>query len=222
MESEEIKPFKWTSDYILDQLEKGYPPNEYAFFRELRIGTGYGKDSESRLDAYSIHYMKGKRNVTTCFEIKISKSDFLHEIKKPKKRRPGLRLSHQFYFVTPENLVKIEEVPVECGLIFVTESGELKTIIKAPYRESMPTWQFMATVCRRFDSVRRKEWEYDEKLKAAIYEREAVTRSCLERHLKKWQDWKIGSREVPDKILDALEDLRDEVEAALASNRRYR
>jgi hypothetical protein len=34
------------SDAVLDALEKMYPPDKYAFFRELRIGGGFAKDSQ--------------------------------------------------------------------------------------------------------------------------------------------------------------------------------
>jgi hypothetical protein len=136
--------------FILNVLKDSLDPLKFAFFDELRIGGGFGKDSEQRFDAWSICYYPSKRNVTTCYEIKISKSDFLHEIKNPKKRRAGLRLSNEFYFVTPEDLLKITDIPVECGLKEVTESGKIKTIIPAPFRDiEPPTWLFLSSVCRR-------------------------------------------------------------------------
>lgn len=36
-----------------------------------------------------------------CYEVKISRADFLSELKQPIKRRIGLRYSNEFYFVTP-------------------------------------------------------------------------------------------------------------------------
>lgn len=138
------------SDFILRILGKEYPKDKYAFFEELRIGGGFSKDSEQRFDAYSICYFPSKRNVTSCFEIKISRNDYLSEMKKPKKRRAGLRLANEFYFVTPEGLLEVTEVPVECGLMEVTESGHIKTIIHAPFRDvEPPTWLFTASIARR-------------------------------------------------------------------------
>lgn len=212
---------KWTAPLVIKQLEGLHPADEWAFFVELRVGTGYGKDSQQSFDAYAIHYMKGKRNVTRCYEIKVSRSDFFSEIKKPLKRRAGLRLSHEFYFVTPKGLVKIEEVPAECGLIEVEENGKIEVTIEAPYREALPTWQFLATISRRLDASRRLEQEFEEKVRSALYEREAITRSCLERHLEKWRKHNIGSREIPDKILDAMEDLKLEVEDSMQRNRKW-
>jgi len=138
------------SAFILNALRHKYPKDQHAFFEELRIGGGFGKDSEQRFDAWAICYYPSKRNVTTCFEVKVSVSDFKVEIRNPKKRRAGLRLSNEFYFVTPEGLLEITDIPVECGLIEVTELGNLKVVIPAPYRDiEPPTWMFMASVCRR-------------------------------------------------------------------------
>jgi hypothetical protein len=39
-----------------------------------------------------------------------------------------------------------------------------------------------------------------------------ATNIALERHIRKWQKHNIGSREIPDKILDAMEDLKRDVD----------
>lgn len=220
---EEKVKFKFTSDFIISQLELYHTPDEWAFFVELRLGTGYGKDSEQRFDAWAIHYLKGKRNVSRCYEIKVSRSDFQSELKKPLKRRAGLRLSNEFYFVCPKGMVKVEEVPVECGLIEVDERGTLETVIEAPFRDTWPcTWQFMAVICKRLDTARRMEYEAEQKIKGIVYEREGIARTALERHLEKWRNHKIGSREIPDHILAAMEDLALDVEESFKLNRKYK
>ena len=51
-------------------------------------------------------------------EIKVSRADFLAEIKrKPLKRRAGLRLSNESYFVAPKGIIEIDELPPEAGLL---------------------------------------------------------------------------------------------------------
>jgi hypothetical protein len=54
-----------------------------------------------------------------CYEVKTSRADFLSEIKRPLKRRIGMRYSNEF--VTPATLVSVAEIPPECGL--VVEAG---------------------------------------------------------------------------------------------------
>lgn len=202
-----------SASQILKALEEAHDPKQWAFFHELRIGTGYGKDSEQRLDSWSIHYFPSKRNVTRCYEIKISRSDFKSEIKKPLKRRPGLRLSNEFYFVTPQNLLDPAEIPPECGLMEVDSKGGLKIKLQAPFRDVMPpTWLFMSAICRRLD--RERYLALNAKFKSEAYQRmaEIATGIALDRHLDKWRKHNSGSREIPDRIVQALEDVKYEVD----------
>ena len=52
-----------------------------------------------------------------CYEVKTSRGDFLSELKRPLKRRIGMRYSNEFYFATPAALVSAAEIPAECGLV---------------------------------------------------------------------------------------------------------
>jgi len=202
-----------TSAQIITVLEKSHDPKQWAFFNELRIGTGYGKDAEQRFDAWAIHYFPSKRNVTRCYEIKTSRSDFQSEIRKPLKRRPGLRLANEFYFVVPENLIDPAEIPPECGLMYVSAKGDLKIVVAAPFRDVMPpTWLFTAALCRRLDAERALAAHIRLKGELAIRMAEGATNIALARHLRKWREHNVGSRETPDRIVAALEDLKREVD----------
>lgn len=193
------------TDEVMEKLKMMHDPRKWAGFEELRIGTGFGKDSEGRLDYWAIHYYPSKRNVVRCYELKVSRSDFKHELASPIKRRAGLRLSNEFYFVTPKGLCRIEEIPVECGLMEVGENGEMETIIKAPYRDTHPpTWLFVSSICRRMDKPRLGEFlefmKEDGKLEMYGH---AVTQA-LQEHIHRWQNFNQGNKEIPDKIADAL------------------
>ncbi len=107
-----------------------------------------------------------------CYEVKTSRADFLSELKHPLKRRIGMRYSNEFYFVTPADLVRLGEIPPECGLV---EAGyatfaEWKRLMPrhagffhydqetmaycmitapAPWRDTPgPTWQLVAAMIR--------------------------------------------------------------------------
>jgi len=107
-----------------------------------------------------------------CYEAKTSRADFLSELKRPLKRRIGMRYSNEFYFVTPADLVRITEIPPECGLAEAGYAtfGEWKVLIRrhagffnydpetrtycmitvpAPWRDTPgPTWQLLAAMLR--------------------------------------------------------------------------
>lgn len=188
--------------FIINALKNKYPEKDYGFFVELRIGGGFSKDSEQRFDAWSISYFPSKRNVTTCFEVKISKSDFMHEIKNPKKRRAGLRLANEFYFVTPEGLLEITDIPPECGLLEVTEGGLIRTTIHAPFRDiEPPTWLFLSSICRRTiaeEYVREANQAYWSNLTLIFKQKvmQILNRSSFE--------WKHKGNEVTEKAIDKV------------------
>jgi len=108
--------------------------------------TGYGL---SECDVISI----SKSNYIYEYEVKISKSDFKADFKKEKHKLmlEGIGVKERlikennnmvrdiwyltpnyFYFVVPENLIPIEDIPQYAGLIYMNEKQEFETIKKAP------------------------------------------------------------------------------------------
>ena len=162
---------------IRQALEVRYRLPLWASFRELRAGSGYGKRSEQRIDLWTINTQPHQHLKRIAFEIKVSRADFLHELEQPLKRRGALILSNQYYFVTPVGLVKPSELPIECGLIEIAETGFKKTpegggwfyygfarspwwyreVVDAPVRESvLPTWRFVASLARRMIKIEQE------------------------------------------------------------------
>lgn len=128
-------------------------PREWIYFEECPVGTG-GKGTNF-MDAYVIATWPSAGNKRTAFEIKTSRADFLSELKKPEKRRKAMLFSNDFYFVAPKGMIKVEELPPDCGLMEADVFNDaLRLSIKspAPTRESIrPTWNFVATLLRRYD-----------------------------------------------------------------------
>jgi hypothetical protein len=146
--------------------------SEWLFLRELRVGTGRQNGGAQRLDAFALNTLPHLAMKRVCYEVKTSRADFLCEIRRPLKRRIGMRYSNEFYFVTPAALISIAELPPECGLV---EAGratfpEWKDLIgrhagffdydpktqaycmitaPAPWRDTPgPTWQLVAAMMR--------------------------------------------------------------------------
>lgn len=146
--------------------------SEWVFLRELRLGTGRRNSSLQRLDAFALNCLPHTAMKRICYEVKVSRADFLCEVRQPLKRRAGMRFSNEFYFVTPPGLVDLSEVPVDCGLIeagimtpdqwnaLMKEKGGFchfdgKTgafcmlAAPAPWRETPgPTWQLTGAMIR--------------------------------------------------------------------------
>jgi len=167
--------------HLIDTVERALhaSQSEWLFFRELRVGTGRRNGNLQRLDAFALNSLPYTGMKRVCYEVKVSRGDFLAELKHPLKRRIGMRYSNEFYFVTPGGLVKPEEIPPECGLIeagratleewrahIVRQAGFFyyepvaaeycMITVPAPWRDTPgPTWQLTAAMLRH----QRREFE---------------------------------------------------------------
>jgi hypothetical protein len=124
------------------------------------------------MDAFALNCLPHLAMKRVCYEVKLSRADFLAELKQPLKRRVGMRYSNEFYFVTPAGLAHAGEVPAECGLIeagaatpdewkllqrrhagfFHYDPGTSRycmITIPAPWRDTPgPSWQLLAAMVR--------------------------------------------------------------------------
>ena len=116
---------------MMNLYEKGHSP----------ITSHFTHMGMQEMDIISI----SKADYIYEYEVKISKSDFLADFKKPKhtlitekkfiketKKDIFYLVPNYFYFVVPENLVNVEEVLEYAGLIYVTEKQDYNIVKKAP------------------------------------------------------------------------------------------
>ena len=112
---------------------------------ELPDSTG---QEERRIDLFVMFLwnMHGQKRI--AYEVKVSRADFLSEIRHPEKRAFALSVSNEYYFVTPPGLVRPSEIPEEAGLVEVSSSG-VRVKRKAPFRVTeRPPWYFVAALVR--------------------------------------------------------------------------
>ena len=110
-------------------LHRRYAPNEWIYLEEVRLGTGWDGfflpghhvaiRSDQRVDGLAINCYKSKSYRRIAIEVKIARGDFLKEVNNPDKRIGAMMISNQFYFAAPEGLIKVDELPEDCGLIEV-------------------------------------------------------------------------------------------------------
>jgi len=83
------------------------------------------------------------------FEVKVSRSDWLNEVKKPNKNDSIKQYCDRFWLViTSEDMVKEGELPDSWGMMVVSGAG-LKIVKKAPKLEPIPlTKSFVAMMMR--------------------------------------------------------------------------
>ena len=68
---------------------------------------------------------------TVVLEAKTSRPDFLRDRAKSHKATDEMGLGRWRYYICPENLIKVEDLPPKYGLIWVTKGGQVKVIAGA-------------------------------------------------------------------------------------------
>ncbi len=63
-------------------------------------------------------------------EVKVSRSDFLCDKKKPFRKTPKMGMGTQRFYMCPTGLIKIEDLPEKWGLIYVNEKGRATCVHK--------------------------------------------------------------------------------------------
>jgi hypothetical protein len=150
-----------TSDEIISLLETKWPKCLFAHVREFRPSTGY-KGDERRIDLWVINRAPSAGMPAHSVEIKISRSDWLRELKSPTKSRLALAVSNYMWLACPSGVAKPEELPPMWGLIEVDPLAEwnyekIKTIHPAEYRDKVrPTWGMIASLIRGMEREEKK------------------------------------------------------------------
>jgi hypothetical protein len=88
-------------------------------------------------------------NLLEGFEVKVSRADWLNEVKNPQKCLPSKQYCHKWWLVIADaSMVKEGELPDDWGMMAV-DNGSLKIIKKAPLLEPVPiAMDFLASLLR--------------------------------------------------------------------------
>lgn len=143
---------------IVAALVALYADPRYAAFPELRLGNlgQPGGQESQRCDLWVIDTWPSSHYARDAYEVKCSRRDYAAEVRNPQKRMLAMLLSNRFTFAVPTGLVRADEVPPDCGLVYVSEGGEdgrtmsVREVRPAPWREvPPPTARFLAELARR-------------------------------------------------------------------------
>jgi hypothetical protein len=136
-----------------------YGRSGWMLFDELHVPDF---DDIRRIDVWAFNLWRSRGWKAVAHEIKVSRGDFLSEVRSAKKRAQALRCSDEFYFVTPAGLVHPDEVPPECGLMEVQKGGRVYVVRKAPKRDERmdgPPWNLFVALANRLVRVGMQEPE---------------------------------------------------------------
>jgi len=151
-----------------------YLPPYWVWLTEVRTKTGWSStwgddlDSERYIDGFAFALVKSKNYQRIAYEFKVSRSDWLAELKNPVKKAPAYFLSHQFWYVVLPGVIDIKNDFTRemkgrrvvttnldgCGIIVVQPDDSLDILVHATKRHPFPMPEtFVASLLRRAAKV---------------------------------------------------------------------
>lgn len=118
---------------------QGHNGERYVCIEEARSGAGFGGNT-GQCDFLAVNTWQGRGMEILGHEIKVSMSDWRHELEQPDKAELFAKHCRRWFVVMPAALaVKVkEEVPPAWGLLSVSEKGRVTELVKAKAREPEP------------------------------------------------------------------------------------
>lgn len=107
---------------ILDSLERHYTgrrPGQHLLFREFPLEAGARGRSTYRIDGLLVSLSHRHHANRKAIEVKVSRDDFKRELQNSEKRQRAMRIADCFYFAVPHGLIEPNEVPDDCGLLWI-------------------------------------------------------------------------------------------------------
>lgn len=138
---------KWTERMMLDLLRDRYDVNSgngarYVFAEHVRNQCGFGGDIWGTgplrtADAMAVDLWPSSGHRVHGFEVKVSRSDWLTELKDPEKAEAFRPYCDHWWLVVPDAAIVRDDLPPGWGLLTVSRGG-LRAHKRAPKLDRQP------------------------------------------------------------------------------------
>lgn len=119
---DEAPATKLSTPQLEDMLRAKYERQRYALLFD--VPDAVSMDQKRRIDAIAVDCWASGGRVINGFELKISRADWLRELKQVDKADPFLALCDHFWLVTADpKIAKLEEIPACWGWMAATKTG---------------------------------------------------------------------------------------------------
>lgn len=147
---EKAEPAKiLTASDIRAALKLAYKAPEAVVGFEVANATG--ANARRHVDAVVMDLWPSRGLALTAVEIKISRGDFLRELKQPEKSEAIAKYCDFFVIAAPKGMIRVEELPLAWGLWEVGEDAALKVKVRPKQTEAQPVDRhFLAAMVRAF------------------------------------------------------------------------
>jgi hypothetical protein len=141
------------------RLQESFTPPGYITLEEVRDATGF--DAVRTADAIAISLYRSKGKAIWGFEFKVSRNDWLKELKQSEKAESIFRYCNHWALVVPsKDIVKPGELPSTWGM-YVAQKSRLKCVVPAPKLDPLPMSITMLTAL--IYAVNNRQTKMDEK-----------------------------------------------------------
>ena len=144
---------------VLKSLRKNmFVENAWAWLTQVRNGTGYTRTTRYA-DALAVSCWPSRGIYATGIEVKVSKSDWMGELKDPRKSAEVQKYCRFWYIAAPEGIVEPCQLPETWGLLVVTSGGitEARSPV-ANKSAAEPSWSFFASIARNVTNTLHAEY----------------------------------------------------------------
>lgn len=182
-------------------LARKFCAPEYALFYEVANATGSAATRSA--DAIAMGLWPSRGLYLQGFEIKVSRSDWLSELKNPAKAEEIAQFCHHWWIVTPPGIVKPGELPEGWGLYEVHGNG-LRVSTPAPVNpgEVAISKRFLAALLRRANE--HADRELANKVADAMRDERAAIDKRVEELVARELERSRYAREKAEKALAAM------------------
>lgn len=118
-----------------------------------------GEGNSQRCDALYVGFTSTSGRLLVGHEIKVSRSDWLHELDQTDKADRWADQCHAWYVVAPAGIVKPGELPHGWGLLTpnARTTTRMTTEVKATVRDLEPAWWAVRSIMARLDTLQHVE-----------------------------------------------------------------
>lgn len=138
-----------TARDVIDHLKVHIAPPAFCFLEQVADGTGARQHRWADAVAMSVWPSRGYD--IHGFEVKVSRYDWLNELKQPEKSAPVQQYCNRWWIATPdESIIQPGELPPTWGWMICKGKG-MKVVHPAPVLTPKPlSAEFVASILRNF------------------------------------------------------------------------
>jgi hypothetical protein len=176
------------SEPLMFAVLQSFGAPHFVTLSEVRDSTGF--DSKRSADALALGMFRSRGRLLYGFEFKVSRSDWLCELRKPEKAESWFQYCDRWGLIVPDaSIVKIEELPAGWGLGVARARG-IKWIVQPPVLSPAPLDRhaLCAFVFRTMQNIERNQEEIRAEATAEGYAKYEKEREEDRKALVDWRE----------------------------------